>query len=168
MPTDYYEVLGVQKSASESDIKQAYRRLARTHHPDVSADKANAEAKFKEINEAYSILSDQQKRQVYDRYGHAGVGAGAGAGGFGAVVPAQAALPVPKASPTSSICFSATCAAVPTRLRGPQALPAVRICATIFPSRLKMRTPVSSVKLRSTILRTAIPVRVRGQNPERS
>ncbi len=82
MPTDYYDVLGVQRNASETDIKQAYRRLARTHHPDVAADKATAEAKFKEINEAYSILSDQQKRESYDRYGHAGVGAGAG--GFGA------------------------------------------------------------------------------------
>jgi molecular chaperone DnaJ len=84
MPTDYYEVLGVQKGASEGEIKQAYRRLARTHHPDVAADKAAAETKFKEINEAYSVLSDGEKRQAYDRYGHAGVGAGgAGAGGFG-------------------------------------------------------------------------------------
>ena len=84
MPTDYYDVLGVQKSASDTEIKQAYRKLARTHHPDVAADKTTAEAKFKEINEAYSVLSDTQKREAYDRYGHAGVGAGVGGGGFGA------------------------------------------------------------------------------------
>lgn len=81
MPTDYYEVLGLQKGASEGEIKQAYRRLARTHHPDVATDKASAEVKFKEINEAYSVLSDQEKRRAYDHYGHAGVNAGAGGGG---------------------------------------------------------------------------------------
>ncbi len=70
---DYYEVLGVQKNASEGEIKSAFRRLARQYHPDVSQED-NAENKFKEINEAYGILSDQQKRAKYDRFGHAGVG----------------------------------------------------------------------------------------------
>ena len=70
---DYYEVLGVQKSASEGDIKSAFRRLARQYHPDVSKED-NAEEKFKEINEAYGVLSDSQKRAKFDRFGHAGMG----------------------------------------------------------------------------------------------
>ena len=73
MPVDYYDVLGVKRTASEADIKRAYRSLARKYHPDVATDKTAAEAHFKEINEAYSILSDPQKRQLYDTYGHAGV-----------------------------------------------------------------------------------------------
>jgi molecular chaperone DnaJ len=70
---DYYEVLGVSKNASDSEIKSAFRRLARQYHPDVSTEE-NAEDKFKEINEAYGVLSDSQKRAKYDRFGHAGVG----------------------------------------------------------------------------------------------
>lgn len=82
MPTtrDYYEILGVQKNASESDIKQAYRNLAREHHPDMvkDGDKKAAETRFKEINEAYQVLSDAQKRKMYDQYGHAGANFGGG------------------------------------------------------------------------------------------
>ncbi|MBT3338610.1 MAG: molecular chaperone DnaJ [Anaerolineae bacterium] len=70
---DYYEVLGVQKGASADELKSAFRRLAREYHPDVSKEE-NAEEKFKEINEAYGVLSDDQKRAQYDRFGHAGVG----------------------------------------------------------------------------------------------
>ncbi len=70
---DYYEVLGVQKGASADELKSAFRRLAREYHPDVSDD-PNAEEKFKEINEAYGVLSDDQKRAQYDRFGHAGLG----------------------------------------------------------------------------------------------
>jgi molecular chaperone DnaJ len=83
MPADYYEVLGVARNADESTIKRAYRQLARQHHPDVAADKVAAEHRFKEINEAYEVLSDAQKRANYDRYGHAGVNGGAGDAGFG-------------------------------------------------------------------------------------
>ena len=83
MPTDYYTVLGVGRDASESDIKVAYRGLAKKLHPDVAKDKATAEMHFKEINEAYEVLSDPQKRQQYDRFGTVSNGAGAGAGGFG-------------------------------------------------------------------------------------
>jgi molecular chaperone DnaJ len=72
MPQDYYETLGVPKDASESEIKSAFRKLARQFHPDVSQEE-NAEEKFKKINEAYAILSDANKRAAYDRYGHAGV-----------------------------------------------------------------------------------------------
>jgi molecular chaperone DnaJ len=83
--TDYYEVLGVARTAADDDIKRAYRSLARKFHPDVAKDKTTAENKFKEINEAYEVLSDPQKRANYDRFGHAGVDGGAQGGfGFGA------------------------------------------------------------------------------------
>ena len=68
---DYYEVLGVEKSASQSDLKNAFRRLARKYHPDRSTEE-DAEDKFKEIQEAYAVLSDEQKRSHYDRFGHDG------------------------------------------------------------------------------------------------
>lgn len=78
---DYYEVLGVSRGASESDIKRAYRQLAVKYHPDKNPDDTEAEEKFKEAAEAYSVLSDAQKRARYDRFGHAGLG-GAGGGGY--------------------------------------------------------------------------------------
>ena len=81
---DYYEVLGVAKGAHADDIKKAYRKLARQYHPDVNKSH-DAEAKFKELNEAYEVLSDDNKRAAYDRFGHAAVdgsGMGSGAGGF--------------------------------------------------------------------------------------
>jgi molecular chaperone DnaJ len=83
VPADYYEVLGVPRTAPEGDIKKAYRQLARKYHPDVATDKAGAENHFKEINEAYEVLSDPQKRANYDRFGHAGDQTG-GFGGFAA------------------------------------------------------------------------------------
>ncbi|MDW7674094.1 MAG: DnaJ domain-containing protein, partial [Bacillota bacterium] len=78
---DYYELLGVSKNASEADIKKAYRKLAREYHPDVNPGNKEAEAKFKEISEAYGVLSDSQKRSQYDQFGHAGAN-GQGFGGF--------------------------------------------------------------------------------------
>src|SRR6195256_6942992 len=66
----YYTVLGVPRTASEKDIKTAYRKLARKHHPDVNPGDKRSEALFKEIGEAYSVLSDQEKRKKYDRWGH--------------------------------------------------------------------------------------------------
>ncbi len=85
---DYYEVLEVKREATEQEIKTAYRRLAMQHHPDRNPDrKEQAEEKFKEITEAYSVLADQQKRAMYDRFGHAGLGgSGGGAPDFSSTI----------------------------------------------------------------------------------
>ena len=86
---DYYEVLGVDKSVGEDDLKKAYRKAAKKYHPDLHPGDAEAEKSFKEVNEAYEILSDKEKRARYDQFGHAGVdpnfgaGGGYGGGGFG-------------------------------------------------------------------------------------
>ena len=66
---DYYSILGVNRDASEREMKQAYRRLARKYHPDVNPGDKSAEARFKQINEAYEVLSDKEKRQKYDQFG---------------------------------------------------------------------------------------------------
>ena len=80
---DYYEVLGVEKGASDADIKKAFRRIAMKYHPDRNPDSKDAEEKFKEAQEAYEILGDQEKKSAYDRFGHAAVDGNAGASGFG-------------------------------------------------------------------------------------
>lgn len=87
---DYYELLGIQKGASDEEIKKAYRKMAKKYHPDLNKGDAAAEQMFKDVNEAYSVLSDPQKKSRYDQFGHAGVdpsygagGAGGGFGGFG-------------------------------------------------------------------------------------
>ena len=69
---DYYEVLGVPKTASDADIKKAFRQMAKKYHPDVNPGDKEAEAKFKEVNEAYEVLSDAKKRSEYDQFGHEG------------------------------------------------------------------------------------------------
>ncbi|MEG0910785.1 MAG: molecular chaperone DnaJ [Ruthenibacterium sp.] len=82
---DYYEVLGIAKTASDDEIKSAYRKLAKKYHPDLNPDNKGAEDKFKEVGEAYEVLSDKDKKARYDQFGHAGVDPnfGAGGGGFG-------------------------------------------------------------------------------------
>ena len=114
---DYYDILGVSKSASEDDIKRAYRKLARKYHPDLNKDNPKeAEEKFKEVNEAYHVLSDADKRAQYDQMGpdafqQASQGGGAGYGGFGGFGQGDAfvsagstgALVVGVATPTTSV-----------------------------------------------------------------
>ena len=78
---DYYEVLGVDKTADEAALKKAYRVLAKKYHPDANPGDKEAEAKFKEASEAYAVLSDPDKRAKYDRFGHAAFEGGAGGGG---------------------------------------------------------------------------------------
>ena len=80
---DYYEVLGAERTATAAELKKAYRRLAMKFHPDRNPDDKDAEEKFKEANEAYEVLSDEDKRAAYDRHGHAGVDPQMGGGGFG-------------------------------------------------------------------------------------
>src|SRR5436309_6419427 len=76
LPRDYYEVLGVGRDASETEIKKAFRRLARELHPDVNSHDPEAEEKFKQAAEAYEVLSDAERRATYDRYGHEGLRSG--------------------------------------------------------------------------------------------
>lgn len=81
---DYYEVLGITKGASEDEIKKAYKQMAKKYHPDLNPDDKSAEEKFKEVGEAYEVLSDAKKKQMYDQFGHAGVDPSYGGGGGGA------------------------------------------------------------------------------------
>src|SRR5437762_11579454 len=84
---DYYDVMGVSKTASAGEIRNAHRKLVRQYHPDVNKNNKQAEEKFKEVQEAYDVLSDEHKRRQYDQFGHAGIGAGAA--GPGGVDPAM-------------------------------------------------------------------------------
>lgn len=160
---DYYEVLGVDKNASEAELKKAYKKMARKYHPDLNRDDPKAaEEKFKEVNEAYDVLKDPQKKAQYDQFGHAAFDGGMGGGAGGArwfrpgAVLAALAVAVPKVSAIYSTCSSVVAAAV--------AVPVVRgrnaavICAMIWRSR--SRKPLSARKWNSVfrVRRTARPV----------
>ena len=94
MIDDPYKVLGVSPDASDEDIKRAYRKLAKKYHPDLNPGDTEAEQKFKEVNEAYEVLSDKDKRARYDQFGHAGVDPNFGAGGGGGSAAASADLEI--------------------------------------------------------------------------
>lgn len=112
---DYYEVLGVSKTASESELKSAYRKLAKKYHPDVNPGDKEAEAKFKEATEAYSVLSDADKRRQYDQFGHAAFEqGGGGAGGYGGFGGFDGADMGDILETFSEICLEAAEDAVPT------------------------------------------------------
>lgn len=130
--SDYYEILGVAKSADEREIKKAYKRLAMKFHPDRNPGDKEAEAKFKEVKEAYEILTDAQKRAAYDQYGHAAFeqggmgGGGYGGGGFAA------------AAQTSAISL-ATCSVTSLVVDAVSAHPVAPIYATTWSCRWKKR-----------------------------
>ena len=107
---DYYEVLGIDKSASADDIKKAYRKLAKKYHPDLNPDDKEAEVHFKEVNEAYEVLSDDQKKARYDRFGFAGVDPSYG-GGPAAPAASVSRVETLATSGTSSRAFSAAVSA---------------------------------------------------------
>ena len=132
---DYYEVLGLQKGASAEEIKKAYRRLAKENHPDLHPGDKACEERFKEINEAYEILSDDDKRAKYDQYGHAAFDPSAGFGGAGfegfGEARASRASAISATSGTSSRASSAAASAGASaaRARIPTPRAAARTCA---------------------------------------
>ncbi|MGH1558966.1 DnaJ domain-containing protein [Caulobacter segnis] len=135
---DYYEILGVTRTIDEAGLKSAFRKLAMEHHPDRNGGCENATGRFKEINEAYSVLSDPQKRAAYDRFGHAGVNGG----GAGASAASKASTPATSSTMSSATC-SARCSAAAVASR--TAPSAARTCATTWrsPSSRPMPAPRS-------------------------
>ena len=115
---DYYEVLGVERGADDDTIKKAYRNLAKKYHPDMNPDNKDAEAKFKEVNEAYAVLSDSEKRSAYDNYGHAAFDGSMGGGGegFSAASVALAILAIYSA-PSSEAALADSAAAQAAEMR---------------------------------------------------
>ena len=145
MAKDYYDVLGVDKNASQDEIKKAFRKKARQYHPDVNRDNPKeAEEKFKEANEAYEVLSDETKRAQYDQYGHDAFtqGGGAGAGGFGGFWAVKAVLVGLAARPAALEIFLTCSSAVAVNKI------TVRKKVTIFVMMWKsvLRMPLSVVK----------------------
>ena len=140
---DHYQVLGVARDASEEDLKKAYRKLAMQYHPDRNQGDKGAEAKFKELNEAYDILKDAEKRAAYDRFGHAafegGMGGGGGGGGF------------PINVPTRSVNSSYRQVGILTRVNGPETILSL-MGRPLFPSQDKWQFYTMSDKNQSVKL----------------
>ena len=116
---DYYEVLELSKGASEDEIKKAYRRLAKKYHPDMNPGDKEAEVKFKEVNEAYDVLSDSDKKAKYDQYGHAAfdpASGGFGGGGFGGLTDLILTI---SSQISSAAALAALVAALPAEAPGP-------------------------------------------------
>ena len=132
---DYYEVLGVPKDADEAALKKAYRALAKKYHPDANPGDKEAEAKFKEASEAYSVLSDPEKRRQYDQFGHAAFDGPSGGGGGGfygnasdtrpltdlPAAEAAASTAMPRTSAIFSVIFSETAAEGSSAISSPAA-----------------------------------------------
>jgi DnaJ-class molecular chaperone len=112
---DYYEVLGVERSAGDEEIKRAYRKLALKHHPDQNPGDPDAERKFKEAAEAYDVLGDAEKRARYDQFGHAGVGQGARASRTSRTSSRPSATSSAAAAASSATSSAAGAAAAPAR-----------------------------------------------------
>jgi len=103
MARDFYDILGVKRGASKDEIKKAYRKLARKHHPDVNPGDNSAEARFKELQQAYAVLTDDKQREIYDQVGHeAYVNGASAAGPGGQQVDSGAGGPAASATPTPS------------------------------------------------------------------
>ena len=119
---DYYVVLGVEKGATGAEIKKAFRRIAMKFHPDRNSDDKNSDEKFKEAQEAYEVLGDEEKKSAYDRFGHAGVDGNSGGGGSGS-------------GGAGSATSSATCLAISlvvAEAEAELAQPVVQICAMTY------------------------------------
>ena len=137
---DYYDLLGASRDTSEDDLKKAYRKLAMKYHPDRNPDDKAAEHKFKEISEAYHVLSDKEKRAAYDRFGHAAFD-GASGGPAGAVSTSAPASPM-----CSTICSASSWAAASGGVAGGSPR-AVRISATTW--KFRWRKPTAASRRRS-------------------
>ena len=159
---DFYEVLGVDRTAGDADIKRAFRKLAQQWHPDVNTD-PKAQERFKEVNEAYQVLSDPQRRQAYDMFGRAGVngGAGGGPGGPGGPFGAGGGR-LRRASATSSMPSSAAPRRARPGVRDPARAPT---CATTSGSR--SRRPCWAPRRRSSSRSSAAATPVRAPGPRR-
>ncbi len=155
---DYYEVLGVNRDASEEEIKKAYRKLAMKHHPDRNPDNPKSEELFKEAKEAYEVLSDAGKRGAYDQYGHAGVNPQTE---WARERPVRASAVSPTLSAISSATFSVRDDSAPTSIAAPT-------CATTWKSRWKKRPAAPRPGYASRPWRSAKPAAVPAPNPERS
>ena len=157
---DYYEVLGVSRTANDTEIKSAYRKLAMSHHPDRNPGDKGAEEKFKEAAEAYAVLADAEKRSLYDRFGHKGVASAGGAGGFDPSVFNEFG---DFADVLGNMFGFGDLFGGGRRRGGRSAAPT---CATTWRSRSKKPRTAPRRRFRSRARRTAKPARDRARRPD--